>query len=296
MTTSSIRNPDEPRERTDVEQYRPRLFGIAYRMLGDSHEAEDLVQETMFRWHQANRDDVREPEGWLVTVVTRLAIDRARAAARERERYPGPWLPEPLALERMEADYRAELTSDLSMAFLVLVEQLAPEERAAFLLREVFGTDYDEIGSILDRSAVAVRQMVHRARKRVRDGSPRRVATAETRERLFGRFVAALEAGDKDALLAVLAEDTSWVSDGGGKARTSRRVVRGAERIARLVLGLNQKFRPSIRRRFARLNGELALLQYRDDRLHAVIFLDVDGDRITSIYGVVNPDKLHHVE
>src|SRR6476661_1668865 len=249
MTTSSIRNPDEPRGRTDVEQYRARLFGIAYRMLGDSHEAEDLVQETMFRWHQANRDDVREPEGWLVTVITRLAIDRARAAARERERYPGPWLPEPLAVERMEADYRAELTSDLSMAFLVLVEQLAPEERAAFLLREVFGTDYEEIGSILDRSAVAVRQMVHRARKRVRDGSPRRIATAATKERLFGRFVAALEAGDKDALLAVLAEDTSWISDGGGKARTSRRVVRGAERIARLVLGLDQKFRPSIMRR-----------------------------------------------
>ena len=296
MTTSSIRNQDVPGARTDVEQYRARLFGIAYRMLGDSHEAEDLVQDTMFRWHQANRDDVREPEGWLVTVITRLAIDRARATARERERYPGPWLPEPLAVERLEADYRAELTSDLSMAFLVLVERLAPEERAAFLLREVFGTGYDEIGSILDRSAVAVRQMVHRARQRVRASGARRVATAETKEHLIGRFVAALEAGDKDALLAVLTEDASWISDGGGKARTSRRVVRGAERIARLVLGLNHKFRHTIVRRLSRLNGEPALLQYRNDRLHAALFLDVDGDRIVAIYGVVNPDKLGHVE
>src|SRR3954471_1450428 len=152
----------------DAERYRPRLFGIAYRMLGGVHDAEDIVQEAMLRWHQADRAAIREPVAWLVSVVTRLAIDRLRRAATEREAYPGPWLPEPVADERFAADRNAELASDLSMAFLVLLERLAPEERAAFLLREVFDTDYDEIARTLDKSPAAARQTVHRARERIR--------------------------------------------------------------------------------------------------------------------------------
>lgn len=300
MTTPSsqhsAQHSTELRERTDGERYRPRLFSIAYRMLGDAHEAEDLVQETMLRWHQGNRDDIREPEAWLVAVVSRLAVDRARAAARERKRYPGPWLPEPVAVERLGADYRAELTSDLSMAFLVLVEQLAPDERAAFLLREVFGTDYGEIAGILERNEAAVRQMVHRARKRVRANHPRRSAAPETKARLLGRFIAALEAGDRDALLAVLGEDMSWTTDGGGKVRASRRIMRGAERVARLVLGLHAKFGHSVVHRLTQLNGETVLLQYRDNRLYAANFCEVEADRIVAMYRVLNPDKLSRVE
>ena len=154
----------------DFERYRSRLWGIAYRMLGDVHEAEDLVQETYLRWHQARHDDVVSAEGWLVAVITRLAIDRLRRAESERLRYVGSWLPEPVATSGIAPDHRAELASDLSMAFLVLLERLGPEERAAFLLREVFDADYEEIARILDKSEPAVRQTVHRAKARVRWG------------------------------------------------------------------------------------------------------------------------------
>ena len=141
----------------NLETYRPRLFGIAFRMLGDVHDAEDLVQETMLRWQKTERASVREPEAWLVAVVTRLAIDRLRQAQTKRAQYPGPWLPEPVAEERLSPEYRSELASDLSMAFLVLLERLAPEERAAFLLRDVFGCEYDEIARALGKSQAAAR-------------------------------------------------------------------------------------------------------------------------------------------
>ena len=167
MTTLPL-TPDD----AGVDRYRPRLFGIAFRMLGDVHDAEDLVQETMLRWQQvqdgeggSTSERIREPEAWLVAVVTRLAIDRLRRAATERATYPGPWLPEPVAPERMSPDYRAELASDLSMAFLVLLERLAPEERAAFLLREVFETGYEEIARILDIPIGTVMSRLHRGRK-----------------------------------------------------------------------------------------------------------------------------------
>ena len=295
MTSVPVSLSVESRDDRSVERYRARLFGIAFRMLGDVQEAEDLVQETMLRWHQGDRGDVRTPEAWLVTVITRLAIDRARSAATERARYPGPWLPEPMDVARFDADYQAELASDLDMAFLVLVEQLAPEERAAFLLREVFGTEYAEIATALGKSQAAVRQIVHLAHERVRGGRRRRAAAPDTKARLLGRFLAALRAGDKDALLAVLAEDTSWTSDGGGKAKAARRVVRGADRVARLALGLERKFRPAVIDRLTWLNGEPAVAHYRHGRLLAASFCDVDGDRIVAMYRVVNPEKLTRV-
>src|SRR4051812_3044874 len=173
----------------DAERYRTRLFGIAYRMLGDVQEAEDLVQETFLRWHQARHDDVVSAEGWLVAVVTRLAIDRLRRAETERLRYVGTWLPEPIATGDVPPDHRSELASDLSMAFLVLLERLGPEERAAFLLREVFDAGYDEIARILDKTEPAVRQTVHRAKTRVREGRPRFAPPAEQQEALLRRFL-----------------------------------------------------------------------------------------------------------
>src|SRR5512132_58704 len=152
----------------ELVRFRPRLFGIAYRMLGDVQEAEDLVQETFLRWHQARQDEVVSEEAWLIAVITRLAIDRLRRAETERLRYVGQWLPEPIATSDIPPDHRAELASDLSMAFLVMLERLAPEERAAFLLRAVFDAGYDEIARILDKTEPAVRQVVHRAKVRVR--------------------------------------------------------------------------------------------------------------------------------
>lgn len=279
-----------------LDRYRPRLFGIAYRMLADAHDAEDVVQEAMLRWQQGDPSGVREPEGWLVAVVTRLAIDRLRRAATERAAYPGPWLPEPIAPERMAPDYGAELASDLSMAFLVLLERLAPEERAAFLLREVFGSDYAEIAGVLRKSEAAARQTVHRARERVRASRPRFAVPADATARLFARFVAALENDDKEAMLAVLAGDAEWTSDGGGKVPAARRVIRGAERIARMLLTLETKYGHPFSYRMARLNGEPALVQYLHGAPFSATFCESDGERIVALWRVMNPDKLRLVE
>ncbi|HET7457459.1 MAG TPA: RNA polymerase sigma factor SigJ [Gemmatimonadaceae bacterium] len=282
------------------ERYRARLFGIAYRMLGDVQDAEDLVQEAMLRWQRQENESparVREPEGWLVAVVTRLAIDRLRHLATERAAYPGPWLPEPVAPERLAPDYRAELASDLSMAFLVMLERLAPEERAAFLLREVFAADYDEIARVLGKGEAAARQTVHRARERVRADRPRFAAPPpDAAERLFHRFVAALETEDKESMLALLAADASWTSDGGGKVSAARRVVRGADRIARMLLGIEAKYARPFTYRLARLNGEPAVVQYVGDRVFAATFCETDGERLTALYRVMNPEKLRLVD
>lgn len=281
------------------ERYRPRLFGIAYRMLGAVEDAEDLVQETYLRWEQADAARVHAPEGWLVAVVTRLAIDRLRHRAVERQAYPGPWLPEPVATAHWAApDHTAELASDLSMAFLVLLERLAPEERAAFLLREVFDCDYGEIAQALDKSEAACRQMVHRARERVRQDRPRFAVPAAAKERLLGRFLAALEAGEREALLAVFAEDATWTSDGGGKVAAARNVLRGAVRIARFLLGVERKWaehKPRRTHRVELVNGEPTWVTYLDGRVYAATSFDTDGRRILAAYRVLNPDKLRHL-
>jgi len=277
------------------ERYRPRLFGIAFRMLGDVQDAEDLVQEAMLRWQHANRASVRTPEAWLVSVITRLAIDRLRQAKTQRAAYPGPWLPEPVAEERLSPEYRTELASDLSMAFLVLLERLAPEERAAFLLRDVFGADYGEIARALAKSPAAARQTVHRARERVRTGRPRFATPPDAKERLLGRFIAALENGDKDALLGLFANEVTWTSDGGGKVTAARRVLHGANRIARMLAKFSAKFGHRSTYRLARLNGEPAVLEYASGHLFAATFCETDGERVVAMYRVLNPEKLTHV-
>jgi RNA polymerase sigma-70 factor (ECF subfamily) len=279
------------------ERVRPRLFGIAYRMLGSVEDAEDLVQEAFLRWQAAELGTVREPEGWLVTVVTRLSIDRLRRARTERQAYVGQWLPEPVPTAGWgEPDERVGLASDLSMAFLVLLERLAPEERAALLLREVFDCGYDEIARVLERSEAACRQMVHRARERVRRNQPRFTVSPEVTERLLGRFLSAIQAEDKEGVLALLADEVTYTADGGGKVRTARRVVRGAVSIARLLLGLQHKFwRERFTHRLAWLNGELACVSYTAGRVHSTTFFVTDESRILALYRVVNPDKLRRV-
>jgi RNA polymerase sigma-70 factor, ECF subfamily len=285
---------DAMRQDEDVERLRPRLFGIAYRMLGDVEEARDVVQEGYLRWHQAARADVVAPEGWLVAAVTRVAIDRLRRAATERAAYAGPWLPVPLATEP-PPDRDAELASDLSMALLVLLERLAPEERAAFLLRDVFDAGYDEIARVLERSEAAARQVVHRARTRVRAGQARFAAPRDAHGRLLARFVEAVHAGDRDALLAVLAPDATFTSDGGGKAGAARRVIHGADRVARLFLGIERKWSHLVTHRLAPVNGEPAIISEAMGRVIAVTAFASDGARLTDGFRVLNPDKLRHV-
>jgi RNA polymerase sigma-70 factor (ECF subfamily) len=284
----------------EVARHRPRLLGLAYRMLGDMDDAEDVVQEAYLRWQREPRGDVRSAEAWLVTVVSRLAVDRLRRASAERARYVGPWLPEPIATELVtEApsaepapDRRVELASDLSIALLVLLERLAPEERAAFLLREVFGTDYDEIARILERRPDAGRQMVHRARQRVHEGRPRVAAPPDAHARLLERFLAALSADDAPGVLALLAPDVAITTDGGGRALAARNRIVGADRVARFLLGIARKFGAGRTMRLGRLNGMPALLEFERGRLRSATTFEVDGSRIRAIYTVLNPDKL----
>jgi len=275
------------------EEHRDRLFGLAYRMLGSRAEAEDVVQEAWLRWHGADAAAVRNAEAWLMTVVGRLAVDRLRTLRKERETYRGPWLPEPLVAAEPPPDRALERASDLSVAFLALAERLAPEERAAFLLREVFDRDYDEIATVLDKSEEACRQTVHRARRRLRSERRRFPATEAARRQLVERFRAAVEARDDERLFAVLAPEVTLTSDGGGKVAASPRVLAGAPLIVKLLLGLERGvFRHGIERDLVGVNGETGLLLRHGDRVIGVMTFETDRERIVAIHNVLNPDKL----
>jgi len=273
---------------------KPRLFGLAYRMLGSRAEAEDVVQEAYIRWHQADEATVRNAEAWLVTTATRLAIDRLRALKVEREAYVGPWLPEPLiGSAPAPPDRNLELASDLSIAFLVLLERLAPEERAAFLLHDVFDCGYPEIAALLGKTEAASRQIVHRARARVRGEQQRFQTTDEARGKLLETFIAAVEARDEQSLLRLFAPDATWTADGGGKAAAVPHPIAGADAIVKLLLGLQKRFsREGITMRLGTVNGETGVLISLGDRVAAAVTVVMDGDRIASAYAIVNPDKL----
>jgi RNA polymerase sigma-70 factor (ECF subfamily) len=281
-----------PDRAAQFNQHRGRLYGIAYRMLGSRAEAEDMVQDAYLRWHKASAERITTPEAWLVTTLTRLCIDRLRAVRTEREAYIGPWLPEPVIPEAAPADAQAELASDLSIAFLALLERLAPEERAAFLLHEVFDSDYSDVARILGKSQSACRQILHRARKRVRENRPRFEVSDLARQRLLERFVAALEARDQNALLALFAKDATWTSDGGGKAKAARKIVRGGARVSRFASGVWHKYMKHLTHRLVTLNGEPGLAMFVAGRLVSVISIETDGVHILDAFSILNPDKL----
>ncbi len=274
------------------ERLRGRLFGLAYRMLGSRADAEDIVQEAYLRWHQAQEEGIESPDAWLVTATSRLAIDRLRRLRIEREAYVGPWLPEPIVAPARPDD-DLELAEDLSIAFMTLLERLAPEERAAFLLHDVFDVGYGGIASVLERSESACRQMVHRARGRVRGDRKRFEATGVAKARLLEKFLAAMEARDEHALAALFAPEAAWTADGGGKTAAARQPIVGAERLAKLVVGLREKFWAKDRvLEIATVNGETGLCIRDGERLTAVLTIATDGERILDVYAVVNPDKL----
>ena len=264
-------------------------------MLGSRGDAEDIVQEAYVRWHEVDRAEVRNEEAWLVAATTRLSIDRLRRLKTERDAYTGPWLPEPLPSPTSAPDRAMDLASDLSLAFLVLLERLAPDERAAFLLHDVFDCGYDDIARILGKSEAACRQMVSRARDRVRRDHKRFEATAEQKEAMLHRFMAAVEARDEQALFALFMPDSSWTADGGGRAAAAPRPILGADRIARLVVGLAKSVRFHDMT-IADVNGEPGLHVFVDGQLAAVMAFEMDRDRIRNVYAVVNPDKLARVQ
>ena len=288
--------PHNPAQTAQFRDLRGRLFGIAYRMLGVRADAEDVLQDAWLRWREADHSALQSAEAWLVTVVTRLAIDRLRAARSEREAYVGLWLPEPIVeVEERTPETAAELASDLSVAFLHLLERLGPQERAAFLLRQVFDYDYGEIAEMLDKTEAAVRQMVHRAGQRVRQERPRFDVAAETHRRLLERFVVAAQSGQRTAIRALLADDVQTLGDGGGKVPSVAGGMRGRERVTNLFWAHALRLGPRLQYRVATINGEPGLLRYIDGRLESANAMVTDGAQIVAIYAIRNPDKLVNV-
>lgn len=274
-------------------QFRPKLHGVAYRMLGSRADTEDVLQEAYLRWHKTDHAELCSPEAWLVTVVTRLSIDRLRNARSEREVYFGEWIPEPLVQSHAPStDQVIELAGDLSIAFLMVLERLAPEERAAFLLHDVFDFEYSEIAPILGKRQDACRQIVSRARQRVRKDRPRFEVSREEYLRLLERFMDATRSGDHDALMALFVEDVTLTSDGGGKVSSINRVLRGARPVTRLLQGIARHYGSKMSFRLADINGETGILRYFDGQLESATALVTDGEHIIEIYSVRNPDKL----
>ena len=263
-------------------------------MLGTRVEAEDVVQDTYLRWHQADQQAIRTPEAWLVTTATRLAIDRLRAARTAREAYVGPWLPEPIVDDgRGAPDYGAHLASGLSLAFLLVLERLAPEERAAFLLHDVFDASYADLAGLLGKSEATCRQMVTRARQRVRGERRRFAASPEEKRRLVAAFHAAVVARDTQTLLGLFAPDVTWTADGGGVTHASPRPLHGVQTVLRLALGIQRLYAAGgVTLHAAMVNGEPGLIARHGHRIVATYAVDVADGVIGAVYVVLNPEKL----
>ncbi|GIV96768.1 MAG: DNA-directed RNA polymerase sigma-70 factor [Herpetosiphonaceae bacterium] len=279
----------------EFNRHRPLLFSIAYRMLGSVMDAEDIVQEAFLRWQSAAEDEIQSPKAYLSTIVTRLCIDQLRSAKAQREQYIGIWLPEPLVDRQPDAGEQVVLSESLSLAFLVLLEQLTPLERAVFLLREVFDYDYAEIARIVGRSEAACRQLLHRARQRITDGRPRFTATQEQQRRVTALFFQACASGDMQGLLTLLAEDITVWSDSGGLVPAARRPVRGCHNVARFLLGLARHAPADLAIVPAQINGQAGFITYIGGRPQSVVALEIAGERIQAIRIVVNPEKLRAV-
>jgi RNA polymerase sigma-70 factor, ECF subfamily len=273
------------------EQLRPRLFGIAYRLLGSVQDSEDVLQDAWLRWETADRDAVAEPGAYLATVVTRLSIASLTSARVARESYVGPWLPEPVDTSA-DPLLGAERSEALSLAVLVLLERLSPAERAAFVLHAAFDYPHSRVAEVLETSEANARQLFSRARKHLDDARPRAVSPAE-RGRLLAAFVAAAQAGDLEALEGVLAAEVVSISDGGGVVPAARKIVAGPERVAHFLLGVLEKYGQGMSTEAVEINGEPAMLARRPDGSPIAIWtIDAGSDGIEGIFLMLNPQKL----
>ena len=278
--------------------YQSLLFSIAYRMLGRVTEAEDMVQETWLRWQKQDAAAMDSPRAWLISAVTRLCIDQLRSARREREKYYGVWLPEPVIDDRAQApDQASALADSLSMAFMMMLETLPPAERAVFLLREVFDYEYVSIASIVEKSESACRQIVHRVKGRLADSSTvSKPPTAQAR-RLAEKFLEATLSGEMQDLLALLRDDATLYADGGGRVHAVGRPLLSADRIARFFIGIRRyRAAEEVELRFTTLNGRPGALMLSGGRIFNAVSFACEGDRISTIYIVRNPDKLQHLQ
>lgn len=284
---------DENKKVEIFAKHRARLFGIAYRMLGTREEAEDIVQEAYLRWHKAETDKIETPEAWFVTITTRLSIDRLRKAARERETYIGPWLPEPLAVSDMPSPAEElEFASNLSLAFMFLLERLSPVERAAFLLHDIFDCAYADVARIVGKTETASRQLIHRARERVRTDKQRFQADEQARKDLIEKFIRASTVGDEQTLFSLFTDDIEMISDGGGKVMAARKIIYGRDKLSRVFATLGSKYGAYADERFFPVNGELGTISFLGGRIFALTTFDVENGKVSKIYRVMNPDKL----
>jgi RNA polymerase sigma factor (sigma-70 family) len=275
------------------QQHRSRLLGLAYRMLGTPADAEDVLHDAWLRWHAQGKNKLDDPEAWLVTVTTRLALDRLRRAKVEREHYTGPWLPEPLIATGEQPEAHTESAETLTVSFLFLLERLSAEERATFLLHEIFDYSHAETAAMLAITEETCRQRVHRARQRLRQDRPRFQSNAHMQRKLLKRFAAALEHPTKQNLHALLAADAVHVADGGGAATATLRPLRDAERIARLYLQVvHNEQGHHVQRQLYMLNGEPALLTWADGKLVTAMWIECDDQQIISMQVLRNPAKL----
>ena len=279
-----------------MEEFRPLLLSIAYRMLGSFGDAEDVVQEAYLRLHREERVD--SPKAFLTTVTTRLAIDQLRSARRQRETYIGPWLPEPAVDEYVDLAERAALSDSLSTAFLVVLERLSPDQRAVFLLCDVFGYTYDEVAAIIGKTPAACRQLAVRARRHLSEDRPRFDPSRQERDELVRRFVAAAEEGEFDDLVEMLAPDVTFTGDGGGKALAFPRPIHGSDGVGKLVrVAFDRVASLGFMISRVHVGGQPGMRVHdAEDRTYAIWSFVVTDGLITSIHGVVNPDKLSHLQ
>jgi RNA polymerase sigma-70 factor (ECF subfamily) len=286
------------------ESYRSYLFSIAYRMLGSAMDAEDMVQETYLRYQTTPPETIISLKAFLTTILTRLCMDQLHLARRKREQYIGPWLPEPIITagtsELAKVEERVDAYESISLAFLVLLEQLQPIERAVFLLREVFDYEYAEIATFLGKSEVACRQSFSRAKKHLGDHRPRFPASPDTQKQLLTGFMQAVQAGEMTPLMNLLAEDVTFWADGGGKVKgAAMHQIAGRVAVARFILESSPIFRRSLPEdaqvELAEVNGQPALIIRAGAHALFVLTIEVEAQRIKTIRNIVNPDKLAHV-
>jgi len=277
----------------EFDAVRPRLFAIAYRMLGTMTDAEDALQEAWLRWSQTDRAAVQSAEAFLTSVVTRLCIDQLRSARARREHYVGPWLPEPLVGK--QAEPTAELADSLSMAFLVILESLSATERAVFLLHDVFGYSFAEVAEIVGETEVNCRQIARRSRQRIHNRRPRFPVDARRQEALAAEFFAACISGDLDRLKGVLAEDVVTESDGGGLVPAARKPIVGADRVARFLTGVYRKAPAGMQFVSTYVNGQPGGILSWEGKPITIYSLDIIGDRVQGIFIIRNPEKMRHL-
>ena len=284
------------------ELHRQKLFGVAYRMLGSASEAEDVVQDAWLRYDAAAKDSIRSPEAFLTTIVTRLCLDRLKSARATREEYVGPWLPEPLLTDgRAGPEQSAALAESVSLAFMVLLETLSPEERASFLLREVFEYDYESIAEMLKTTPANCRQLFHRAKVHLQDRKPRFREDARRKHELVGRFLAALRDGDAAGFTSVLTDDVGLWSDGGGKVLAARRPIFGRDHVIQLMIGIRRTASSmgydlaQLAMQIVDVNGEPALALRMAGRVDSIYTFEFAADGITALRIIRNPDKLRYI-